>query len=253
MFRSEIYKLSRMQATVILAAVIFISLLLINILLSGTIDGIYITSHDKSGSVTFENMFMSSITFLQSFYALPLLVIIITAVSFSEEMQNKTIYQSILAAKNRIHLFVTKATSVIIVVSAIIAAALVLGIILYLVFAENGPYGVPLRNVNIAELLSFIVVFLLNNIFIVSIATIFCVTVHNSTIAAIITFISVIIMDILENISSVKHFLPTYLGDSSVFIYKGIEGYEFANIGLLILYILTAGIASAYLFNNTDL
>lgn len=242
-----------MQATVILATMIFVSLLLINILLSGTIDGMYITSHDKSGFVTFENMFMSSITFLQSFYALPLLVIIITVVSFSEEIQNKTIYQNILAAKNRIHLYFTKVTSVIIVISAIIAVALVLGVILYLVLVENVPYGVPLRNVNIVELLSFTVIFLLNNIFIVSITTIFCVIVRNSTIATVITFISVIIMDILENISSIKRFLPTYLGDSSVFIYKGIEGYEFENIGLLILYILIASITSAYLFKNTDL
>lgn len=253
MLRSEMYKLSGMPAIVILIAVVFVSLIMINILLSGTVDGLYITSHDNSGSVTFENMFMSSISFLQSFYVLPLLVIIITAVSFSEEIQNKTIYQNILAAKNRIHLYITKITAVILVISAIIAAALILGIILYLILVANGPYGVSISNINIAEVLFFTVVFLLNSIFIVSITTIFCVIVPNSTMAIISTFVSIIIMDILENISSIKRFLPTHLGDSSVFIYQGIKGYEFANIGLLVIYILAACTTSAYLFNKADL
>lgn len=253
MFRSEMYKLSRMHATVILITAVFVLLILMNILLSGIIDGIYITSYDKSGSVTFENMFMSGISFLQSFYILPLLVIIITAVSFSEEIQNKTIYQNILAAKNRIHLYIIKITAVIFLISAIITAAFISVIILYLILVENGPYGVPINNINIAEVLSFTVVCLLNNIFIVSITTIFCVTVTNSTIAIVSTFISVIVMDILKNISSIKRFIPTHLGDSSVFIYQGIEGYEFANIGLLSLYILAVCIISACLFNKTDL
>lgn len=253
MLRSELYKLFRMHATVILTAVVLISLILINILLSGTIDGVYITSYDKSGSVTFENMFMSGISFLQSFYVLPLLIIIITAASFSEEMQNKTIYQNILATKSKIHLYIIKITAVIFLISAIIAAALFTDFILYLILVENSPYGVPIHSINIAEVLSFLVVFLLNSLFIASITTIFCVTIRNNTMAIVITFMSVILMDILENISSIKRFLPTYLGDFSVFIYKGIEGYEFANIGLLILYILIACMTSAYLFNNADL
>lgn len=253
MFRSEIYKLCRMYATGILIASIFVSLILMNILLSGTISGIYITSYDKSGSVTFGNMFMSSISFLQSFYVLPLLIIIVTAASFSEEKQNRTIYQSILAARNRIHLYIVKVTAVIFLISAVIAAAFFLGIILYLVLVENGPYGVPIHKTNISEILSFAVVFLLNSIFIVSITTIFSITVPNNTIAVVCTFISIIIMDALENISSVKRFLPTYLGDSSVFIYEGINGYQFANAGLLVLYILAVCIISACLLNKADL
>ena len=88
MFRSEIYKLCRMYATGILIASIFVSLILMNILLSGTISGIYITSYDKSGSVTFGEYVYVKYIVPSIFYVLPLLIIIVTAASFQK--RNRT-------------------------------------------------------------------------------------------------------------------------------------------------------------------